>query len=367
MSGIPATLLRGGQPALELFPYDLWARLVTRHARKSLPHLSQYQAPAGYYPLREAIAAHIAITRGVLCSAEQIILTAGSQGALDLATRTLLNPGDAAWIENPGYFGAQGALLLAGARLMPVPVDEQGLDVEQGRQRAPLARLVSTTPSHQFPTGVTMSLRRRVALLEWASKADAWILEDDYDSEYRFSGRPLEALHALDRAGRVLYIGTFSKVLYPALRLGYLVAPVELVEPLLTMRRYMDVHVPILEQLALTDFIQEGHFARHLRHMLQHYQRRRDLLYQELQRHLGGLLELYAPELGMHLVGWLPLGVDDRRAAELAQAVGLSVIPLSRHSLEPLPRGGLSFGFASSTEEEIRLGVQKLATALAGL
>src|SRR6185437_1557543 len=253
---------RGGEPALDLFPYEIWARLIARRARQSLREFAHYQPPAGYYPLREAIAAQVGITRGVRCTPEQIILTAGSQGAFDLAVRTLLNPGEAVWLENPGYFGARGAFLATGARLVPVPVDKQGLVVEIGRQRAQEARLVSTTPSHQFPTGVTMSLGRRLALLDWARQAGAWILEDDYDSEYRFSGRPLEALQGLDHAGRVLYIGTFSKVLFPTLRLGYLVAPAELVEPLLITRRFMDVHIPMLEQMALLDFLHEGYYAR---------------------------------------------------------------------------------------------------------
>ena len=298
------------------------------------------------------------------CTPEQIILTAGSQGALDLAARTLLDPGEAAWLENPGYFGVQGALLAAGARLAPVPVDEQGLDPAIGRQRCPEARLVAITPSHQFPTGVTMSLGRRLALLEWAAQAGAWILEDDYDSEYRFSGRPLEALQGLDHAGRVLYIGTFSKVLLPAMRLGYLVAPVELIEPLLVTRRFIDTHIPILEQIALTDFMQEGHYARHLRHMLQHYGRRRELLLGELRAHLGELLEVYTPEAGMHLVGWLPPDKDDQRAAELAAQVGIEVTSISGYSLEPLARGGLVFGYAGPNEESIRLGVKRLAAAL---
>jgi len=354
----------GGEPALDLFPYEVWARLIARCARQSLREFAHYQPPAGYYPLQEAIAAQIGITRGVRCTPEQIILTAGSQGALDLAVRTLLNPGEAAWLENPGYFGARGALLAAGVRLVPVPVDEQGLVVEIGRQRCPQARLVSTTPSHQFPTGVTMSLGRRLALLDWAREAGAWILEDDYDSEYRFSGRPLEALQGLDHAGRVLYIGTFSKVLFPALRLGYLIAPTELVEPLLAMRRFIDVHIPILEQMALTDFMNEGHFARHLRHMLQCYSQRRDLLHRELRAHLGDLLEVHAPEAGMHLVGWLPPDKDDRRAAKLAAQVGIEVMAISKYSLEPLSRGGLVFGYAGTDEEAILHGVKTLAAAL---
>jgi len=176
----------GGEPGLDLFPYEVWARLIARRARQSLRVFAHYQSPAGYFPLREAIAAHIGVTRGVRCTPEQVIMTAGSQGALDLAVRTLLGPGEAVWLENPGYFGARGALLAAGARPVPVPVDEQGLIVEIGRERCESARLVSTTPSHQFPTGVTMSLSRRMILLDWARQAGAWILEDDYDREYRF-------------------------------------------------------------------------------------------------------------------------------------------------------------------------------------
>ena len=304
------------------------------------------------------------MTRGVRCTPEHIIITAGSQGALDLAARTLLSSGEAAWLENPDYFGARGALLAAGARLVPVPVDEQGLMVEIGRERCESAHLVSTTPSHQFPTGVTMSLSRRTILLDWARQAGAWILEDDYDSEYRFSGRPLEALQGLDRDERVLYIGTFSKVLFPALRLGYLVAPAELVEPLLTMRRFVDVHLPMLEQMALFDFLHEGYYGRHVRRMRHHYQKRRDLLQRELQAHLGGLLEVHASEVGMHLVGWLPPGKDDRRAAQLAAQVGIQVLPISTYSLEPLSRGGLVFGYAGTDEEAILHGVKTLAAAL---
>ncbi len=354
----------GGEPGLDLFPYEVWARLIARRARQSVREFTHYQPPAGYFPLREAIAAHIGVTRGVRCTPEHIIMTAGSQGALDLAVRTLLSPGEAAWLENPGYFGARGALLAAGARLVPVPVDEQGLMVEIGRERCPEARLIFTTPSHQFPTGVTMSLSRRILLLDWAREAGAWILEDDYDSEYRFRGRPLEALQGLDQDGRVLYIGTFSKVLFPALRLGYLVAPTELIAPLLLMRRSLDMHLPLLEQMALCDFLHEGHYARHLRQMRNHYQKLRDLLQRELQAHLGGLLEVHASEVGMHLVGWLPPGKDDRRAATLAAQIGSQVLPISPYSLEPLSRGGLVFGYAGTDEEAIPGGVKNLAAVL---
>lgn len=355
---------RGGEPAVDQFPFEVWARLIARRARQSLREVAHYQSPAGYRPLREAIATHISITRGVRCMPEQVIVTAGAQGAIDLAARTLLDPGDATWLENPGYFGARGALLAAGAQLIPVPVDEQGLDVEHGKRLAPHARLIWTTPSHQFPTGVTLSLPRRLELLEWARQIDAWILEDDHNSEHHWSGRPLEALQGLDDAGRVLYIGTFSKVLFPALRLGYLVAPVQLVDPLLATRYFLDLHLPMLEQMALCDFLTEGHYARYLRQSLHYYRPRRDLLLHAMRTHLSDVLDVHAPEAGLRIVGWLPPGKDDQRAADLAASAGVEVAPLSRYCLCRLPKGGLLLSFASGDQEELVSGVKRLAVAL---
>lgn len=359
-----ASPFRVGQPDVAAFPYDLWARLLAKHARQSLRTVTSYQSAEGYGPLREAIASHIGITRGVRCTPQQVLLTAGSQGALDLAARVLLDPGETAWIENPGYPGARGALLAAGAKTTPVPIDEEGIEVVVGDQLAPHARIVSVTPSHQFPTGVTMSLNRRLALLAWARQAQAWILEDDYDSEYRFSGRPLEALQSLDNGQRVIYIGTFSKVLFPALRLGYVVVPTELIEGFVAMRRCIDVHVPIVEQMALTDFLTQGHFTRHLRQMRTLYSERRTALIDALKRELSGLLEIHPPEAGMHLVAWLPPGKDDRVAAHLVRSQGIEIDPISRFSMTPLERGGLLFGYSAATSEDLRVAVQHLARAL---
>lgn len=358
------SVFRAGQPDVAIFPYEIWAKLVARHARRSLQAVSFYQNAHGYSPLREAIAAHIGITRGVRCSHEQIIITAGSQGALDLVARVLLDPGDLAWVEDPGYPGARGALLAAGARLAPVPVDQAGIDVEAGKARCRDARLAIVTPSHQFPTGATMSLNRRLALLEWARETRAWIVEDDYDSEYRFSGRPLEALQGLDSARRVIYIGTFSKVLFPALRLGYLVAPPALLEGLLAARSLIDVHPPLLEQLALADFIAEGHFARHLRKMRLLYAERRNTLVDALMRELGDILDVAVPEAGMHLVAWLRSDMSARAVAKLAAAHGLPIQPLSQFSLRPLQCDGLLFGYANASPEALRAGVHTLALAL---
>jgi GntR family transcriptional regulator/MocR family aminotransferase len=353
-----------GQPDVTSFPYEIWARLVARHARQSLQAVSFYQDVQGYAPLRQAIATHIGLTRGVHCSPEQIILTTGAQGALDLVARVLLDPGDPAWVEDPGYSGARGALLAAGAQLVAVPIDEQGLDVEAGRQLSPEARLAIVTPSHQFPTGVTMNLSRRLALLEWSREAHAWIVEDDYDSEYRFSGRPLEALQGLDRAGRVLYIGTFSKVLFPSLRLGYLVAPAELLPGLIATHRHIAVHLPLLEQLALADFMAEGYFVRHVRRMSLLYKERRNTLVDALTRELGTRLEVTVPEAGMHLVVWLPSGMSAQAVAQRAAASGLHILLISQFSLRSLQRDGLLLGFASVSPQELRAGVQTLALAL---
>lgn len=357
-------VFRAGQPDVSLFPFEIWARLVTKRVRQSTPGIALIQPAQGYAPLREAISAHIGITRGVRCSPEQVIITSGSQGALDLAARVLLDPGDHAWIEAPGYVGARGALLAAGAQLTPVPVDSEGLSVEAGRELRPDARLAVVTPSHQFPTGVTMSLRRRLTLLEWAREAGAWIIEDDYDSEYRYSGRPLEALHGLDAAGCVVYIGTFSKVLFPALRLGYMVVPQELTPEFVAARRFIDGHTPPLEQMALADFIAEGHFARHLRRMRLVYMERRDALIEALTQELGDQLEVAAPEAGMHLTAWLPVGVSAKTTAELIAAHGIRILPIVRPGVNERQREGLLFGFASVTSAELRAGARLLARAI---
>ncbi|HSB03201.1 MAG TPA: PLP-dependent aminotransferase family protein, partial [Anaerolineales bacterium] len=292
-------------PALDVFPYQLWTRLLVRQARRMpAPHFT-YQDSAGYRPLREAIVAHVTVSRQVHCAPDQVMIVSGSQGALDLAARMLLNGSDPVWMEDPGYSGAQGAFLGVGAQIIPVPVDEEGLVVDIGIERAPEARLVYLTPSHQFPLGVTMSLARRLALLDWAKRVNAYILEDDYDSEFRFATRPLATLQGLDDADRVIYIGTFSKVLFPSLRIGYLILPPALVDPFLKVRRLIDIHSPMLEQAVLADFMTEGHFARHLRHMRTLYAERRATLLKAAQ---DLPLELDSATAGIHCIGWLPEG-----------------------------------------------------------
>lgn len=353
-----------GVPALDAFPIKLWAKLVSRHVRQLGETSLAYQDAAGYLPLRQAISDHLTLTRRVRSLPEQIIIVSGSQGALHLVSRLLLNPGDEVWLEDPGYLGARGAFLGVGATLVPVPVDAEGLDVAEGIKRSPTAKLAYLTPSHQFPLGVNMSLARRLAILEWATQAESYLFEDDYDSEYRFGGRPLAALQGLDKAGRVIYCGTFSKTLFPALRIGYLVLPENLVDVFLAARQFVDVHTPLLEQLALTDFLTEGHYGRHLRRMRKLYGQRRAAL-------LGALkplpLDVYASEMGMHCVAWLPKGMSDQFVAERAAVHKVDVTPLSKfrlESLKPEVWQGLMLGYACADETEIRQATTRLATAL---
>jgi GntR family transcriptional regulator/MocR family aminotransferase len=353
-----------GMPALDAFPGDRWGRLVARHARAMPVSLRGYQDPEGYAPLRRAIASYLAAARGVHCTTEQVIVVNGSQQGIALTAQVRLNPGDAVWMEDPGYPGATGALLGAGACLIPVPIDAAGLEVEAGKARCPGARLAFVTPACQCPLGVTMSLQRRLALLAWASQAGAWIIEDDYDSEYRYVGRPLAALQGLDAAERVIYAGTFSKVLFPALRLGYLVVPRDLLEAFAAARLFADMHPPLLEQVVLAEFMTEGHFARHIRRMRLLYAERQAALI-EAARPLSNWLDVRPSEAGMHLLGWLPGGSDDQAIAQLAAQHQVITHPLSRHCLEPSEQRALLLGYASVPIPAIREGVRRLATAFA--
>lgn len=371
LGGIPASLrsreiateqaFRTGLPAFDEFPRALWARLGARLLRHAPSAVLTYGDPAGYRPLRRAIAEYLRAARGVNCSAEQVIVTAGSQQALDLAARLLLDTGDAAWVEDPGYLGARGALRAAGVRSIPVPVDSGGLSVVEGEKRAPEARLACVTPSHQYPLGMTMPLSRRTSLLAWARRHRAWIVEDDYDSEFRYSGRPLQALQGLDPIGCVIYTGTFSKVLFPSLRLGYMVVPESLVDTFVSARALVDRHPPGLEQAIVAEFLAEGHFARHVRRMRTLYAERQEALVLALGRELGGAIEASPAEAGMNLTAWLRGNASDLELSNKAAQVGVVVTPVSAYALEVKPRSGLLLGYAAFTTRQIREGVRKLA------
>jgi GntR family transcriptional regulator/MocR family aminotransferase len=362
-TGVPRPF-RPGIPALDAFPFETWMRLVARHHRRPPCDLLSYGQAAGYAPLRRAIAAHLGPARAVHCDPEQVLVLTGSQQGLDLIARLLLDPGDTAWVEDPGYPGARAALQGAGVHLIPVPVDGDGLDVAAGTARCSDARLVYVTPSHQYPLGVTMSLSRRLALLEWARRANAWVVEDDYDSEFRYAGRPLAALQGLDRDGRVFYLGTFSKSLFPALRLGYLVVPPDLVDAFVAARAVTDRQTATLTQAVVADFLQEGHFLRHIRRMRTRYGERQETLLRAARRELGGLLEVGPCETGLHLMGWLEAGREDQEASQAAARAGVEAPPLSSYGVERRARGGLLLGYAASDARQIRDGVRRLASAL---
>jgi GntR family transcriptional regulator/MocR family aminotransferase len=355
---------RGCIPALDHFPVGVWSSLLTRHSRNLTAELMVYSDPMGYAPLRETIAEYLGTVRAARCDASQVMIVAGAQQGLHIASRVLLDPHDRVWMEEPGYPGARQALLMAGAAPVPVPVDHEGLDVETGVQRYPDARAAYITPSHQYPTGVTMSASRRMLLLSWAARAGSWIIEDDYDSEYRFGCRPVASLQGLDTDDRVIYIGTFSKVLFPALRLGYLVIPKDLVAAFRAARGSMDMFSSTLLQVALTDFIREGHFARHIRRMRMLYQDRCATLVEAIRLRLGAQLEIVSADAGLYLAGLLPPGVDDCAVARKAADIGVAVNSLSTCYVERPSRGGLILGYGNADTAQINEGAQRLALAV---
>src|SRR6516164_3107251 len=318
-----------GQAAFDQFPFPLWSRLVIRHCRNLNSTALQYGGPLGFEPLREAICAYLRTARAVHCDSHQVMIVTGSQQALEISTRVLLDPGDVVWLEEPGYWLTRHVLNAASCRLVPVPVDDQGLDVATGIKRCRKARAAFVAPSHQYPLGATMSASRRLQLLEWAHRSGAWIIEDDYDSEYRYDSMPITSLQGLDRDSRVIYLGTFSKTLFPSLRVGYVVIPHDLVDRFLAVRHAMDIYPPHLYQAVLTDFIREGHFARHIRRTRLIYHERRNLLVECLQSELGSRAKVLGVDAGMHLVASLPKGYADREIAERAAKQNLWLWPLS--------------------------------------
>ena len=353
---------RAAVPAVDMLPVDSWGRLLARRWRRASARALAYGDPFGYRPLREAIAEYLATARGVVCSADRVMIVNGALEAFDLACRVILDPGDVAWLEDPGYFAAHGPLTSAGARIARVRVDAHGLDVAHGRQIAPRARLAFVTPGRQFPLGVSLSLERRLALIEWARSAGAWIFEDDYDGEFRYSGRPLAALQGLDPDGSVIYAGTFSKVLFPALRIGYVVLPSALVDAFGAARYFLDFSSSYLEQAVLTDFITEGHFERHIRRTRAVYAERQALLFALARKHLAGRLTLQDADAGMTVVGWLPPGTRESEIARAASERGVDVDPLGAFAHRTMPPG-LLLGYAGIRDVEIREGMGKLVRA----
>ncbi len=361
----PAPLpFRMGLPALDAFPRKLWSGLSVGIARALQPNDFGYPDPAGYLPLRQAIAAYLRVARGIGCRPEQVIVAAGFQGALALVRRALLRPGDAVWVEDPGYTQARQALDAGGQKAVPVRVDRNGMRVAAGVAAAPKARLALVTPTHQYPLGVALSLPRRLALLAWAAESDAWILEDDYDSEFRYTGHNLPALKSLDRADRVLFAGSFSKVLHPSLRLGYLVVPEELIDAFQRASRLLTAGQATLEQRIVAALIDRGHFARHLRRMRGLYAERRAALATALTDALGERVEIGLESGGMHLLARFPGADNDGELVRRAAAAGLAPMALSSLTMAHDNGQGLLLNFANLPIETTNEAVRRLAAAI---
>jgi GntR family transcriptional regulator / MocR family aminotransferase len=353
-----------GSPAVEQFPIELWRRLLSRHCHNSAELLNYSPDPAGYLPLREAIADYLGRSRAVQCSAEQVIIVNGSQQALDLIARLMIDPQDWVAVEDPGYLGARHCFQGQGAKLQAVSVDAEGIDVEALSQYRQPFKLLYVTPSHQFPTGVTLSLSRRLALLQWAQQTGTLILEDDYDSEYRYGDRPIPALQGLDHHHTVIYVGTFSKILFPSLRIGYLVVPTTWISIVSRAKWLCDRQSPTLEQYALTDCITEGHFERHIRRMRHLYDRRRQVLTNALNYYFGSRVTILGENAGIHLMAKIETTLPDKIVLQKAAIVGVGLISAQGYYLTAAKTGEFIFGYAKLDETQIEQGIQKLFQVL---
>jgi GntR family transcriptional regulator / MocR family aminotransferase len=366
-TGDPYQALAPCLPDVSLFPFDVWERLgrVWRYPPRSL---STQTDPCGYAPLREALCTYLRTARMIECVPEQILITTGARNGFHLAARLLLDIGDHVWVEDPGHLSLRTALAAAGATVVPIPVDKQGLSLA-GRERARPPRMIAVAPSHQYPLGTVMSLERRLELISYAADVDSWIIEDDYDNEFRYTGGPVAALHSLDGGNRVIYIGTFSKVLFPALRLGFLVVPARIAERFALARAALDLQPPILPQPILEAFIREGYFASHVRRMRTTYHQRQLGLIDAIQSRLGDVLTVSADSAGMHLLAHLTPDAQrkfsDREASRRAAAHRVIAPPLSDFYADHRDGAALVLGYAAVPERGLVQAVQRMARALA--
>lgn len=351
-------------PPIDLFPRKVWNRLLNREAARLGNEYWEYGASNGLPALREAIAAHTAAMRATRCSPEQVVVVTSTQQAVELAGKVLADPGDSAWVETPGYQPVQHCLRAAGLNVVQVPVDEQGLNVQDGQKLAPNARLAYVTPSHQYPLGYEMSIERRKQLLGWAQQRDAYVIEDDYDGDYRYEGRPIASLQGMDGDGRVIYVGSFNKILFPALRIAYAIVPAPLVQAFMDAKHVADGHTTLLTQGVLAAFIQEGHLARHLRKTRALYDERR-LAFLEEAKILADVLEFGPARAGMHVTALFKrqkVRIDDRAVAAECARAGIEVHPLSKYGATD--RGGLVFGFAGASRTVARRGLEVVRRAI---
>lgn len=353
---------RYGTPSLNEFPVKLWRRLLSRYCNANQDWLDYSTQPNGYQPLREAITRYLTRSRAVNCQPEQILITNGTQQALDLILRLLITPGETIAIENPGYLSARIIFETQGAKILPVSVDNSGLIVQElANSPQKNIRLIYVTPSHQFPTGAILSLSRRLELLAWAQQSRKLIIEDDYDSEFRYGEKPIPALQGLDRSDSVLYIGTFSKILFPSLRIGYLVIPKDLVTIFTRAKWLSDRHLPILEQQALAEFINEGYLERHIRKMRSIYDKRRQTLVKALKKYFGKRAKILGEKAGIHVMARLNTNLSDEEIIQRAASFGIGMMSASPHYMGHCPKGEFIFGYGELTETKLEEGIIKLA------
>jgi GntR family transcriptional regulator / MocR family aminotransferase len=353
-----------------VFPRKQWTRIAARVARQldgeqtANPNLHDVM---GYEPLRRAIASYLRIARDITCSADQILITAGFQGALGLIIQALLKPGAKVWVEDPGYLFARNLLQQSSLRLVGVRIDDGGFDVAAATRSAPDAALALVTPSHQFPLGMTLPIERRLALLDWADRQRAWIVEDDYDCEFHHRGPPPPALKSLDRSGRVLYAGSFSKVIFPGLRLGYLVLPGAVAERFAGIASAAFPTPAIMIQKSVEAFMSQGHFARHLSRMRALYTERRKALAGEIESTMREYVEIRLQDGGMHFVAWLRGGVRDTEIVEHLRRKGIGPASLSRCSLRASGHNGLMIGYANVAKEHAASATRRMLAAIQGI
>jgi GntR family transcriptional regulator/MocR family aminotransferase len=352
-----------GLPAVDEFPIHIWERLRAQVLARRGAHLLRHASSRGDVDLRKAIAAYLCDFRGARCHPDQVLIVGGMQQAMLISAMALLNPGDAAWIEDPGFHQARRVFILAGAKLVPKPLDHEGIVIARSPKES-LPKIIHVTPSHQYPLGMTMSFERRTALLDFARDHDAFIFEDDFYAEFRFTGPPLAALQGMDNSSRVIYAGTMSKILYPSLRLGYIVAPEQLVDSLIKIRSTMDQHSSSIDQATLACFITEGFFLSHIRRMRQLYADRREFFINEFNKLLGEHFILQIPEAGLNFVAWLRRETDFARVARVRSKIGIKPAPLSFYCIHAKLKPAFVFGFAAWTPAQIRESLARLASAL---
>ena len=365
VAATPIRPLRPGLPDIASLPLNLWSRLTAKHWRRAADQLYEHADSLGFLPLRKAICDYVSRSRAVRCDPDQIVITTGAQQALYLCAKTLLDPGESVWMEDPGYPRARVAFQSAQLDVIPIPVDSGGLNSAASSKKRSAPQMIYVTPSFQCPLGYTMTLERRFDLLRVAARNNAWILEDDYFSEFRYGTDPVASLQGLDRNERVIYIGNFSKNVVPFLRIGFLVAPKSIVHTLKMARTSVSRQPPGVDQAALAEFIADGRLERHIRATLQIYRGRYEALVNAIRQYGGGVLEVSENNgIGMYLVAWLPAGVDDRVAARIASSAGVDTVPLSNFALHKLRRTGLVLGYSAYSATAIREAAQRLCRAL---